>query len=384
MKNSTSIALIVAVVCLVAGIAIIGVFAGLNKNLSYGEMFQQTVVEEYEIATEEFPADFDRISIIESEAEVELIRSDVGNPRIEYSVVEDRDYIVTVEDGILDIRVDDRRSSFVSFRITYKEMTLKVYLPEDEYESLTIDSNSGSVIVPADFTFGESRIEASSGSVSFDADVDGTATIKNSSGSVKVSGIQAGKLTVNNTSGSIKITDSNAVEAEIINTSGGVTVAGGKYGAVNVNCTSGSIELSRLTADSIIGEGSSGSVRLEECTVSGEAAVKSSSGSIKLVSCTAGSISAGSSSGSITLDGTVASGKAYLTATSGSVHFKNADAGELEVKTSSGSVKGNLLTGKMFDVRTSSGGENVPASDRDGGYCSINTTSGSVKLTVGE
>jgi len=383
MKKSASIALIVAAVCLVAGIALVGVFAGLSKDLTFGQMVEQTVVEEYEIATEKFSGEFDRISIIESEAEVELIRSDVGNPRIEYSVVKDRDYIVTVEDGILDIRVDDRRSSFINFNIVYKAMTLKVYLPEDEYESLVIDSSSGKVIVPADFTFGKCGIECSSGSVVFDADVTGTATIKNTSGSVKVSGVQAEKLIVNNSSGSIKVTDSGAAEAEIINTSGGVTVTNGQYGKLEVGCTSGSVDVVRVTADGISAQGSSGSVEFVDCTVSGDAAAKNSSGSIKFENCTADVISAENTSGSITLKNTVAATLARLSNSSGGVRFVNADAGELDVHTTSGSVKGNLLTGKMFDVRTTSGGEDVPASDRDGGYCAIETTSGSVKITVG-
>ncbi len=384
MKKTVIIALVIAAVCLVAGVAAIGVFIGLNSDQTIGDMFEKNVVESYEVATKEFAPDFERVSIIENEAEVELIRAVVGSPRIEYSKVEDRDYIVTVEDGILDIRVDDRRSSFLNFNVTFKRMFLRVYLPADAYDTLFIDSSSGSVTVPADFTFGEAAVEASSGSVNFEAAVTGSANIKTSSGSVRLANLCPETMDVETTSGSIKVTDAGAGEAKIMTTSGGATVTGGQYGDIEVGSSSGAIRVEKISADSAAVQASSGGVDLIECQVSGNAQVKTSSGTIEFVSCSAGTITAEASSGAITLERTVASGLAQLSNSSGGVTFNEFDAGELDVKTTSGSVKGTLLTGKMFDVRTGSGSENVPASDRDGGMCAIETGSGSVRITIAE
>lgn len=382
MKKSIKTALIVAFALILAGAAAIGVYIGLNHDRSFGEMFENTVAESYETTTKDIVGDFDRIAITDNDAEIKLLPSGDGKARIEYSVVEDRDYIITVSDGVLDIRVDDDRSSFFNF--TYRKIVLNVCLPDSEYESLTVDCTSGSVEVPEGFTFAETDIETSSGSVDLKANVTGTADINTTSGAIRLDNLKPQSLTAESTSGSVKVNDAGAQDARIMTTSGSAKINGGEFGSLEVNSSSGSIRVEGITAAKISAEASSGSVTLTRCAVSGEARVKTSSGSIELASCTAGSIDAEASSGKITLDGTVASGLAELSNSSGGVRLTGADAGELRINTTSGSVRGSLLSGKMFDVRTGSGSEDVPASDRDGGMCVIETGSGSVSITIAE
>jgi DUF4097 and DUF4098 domain-containing protein YvlB len=51
------------------------------------------------------------------------------------------------------------------------------------------------------------------------------------------------------------------------------------------------------------------------------------------------------------------------------------------LKTTSGSVKGSLLTPKIFYTDTTSGSVDVPRST-EGGLCEIQTTSGSIRITI--
>ena len=59
------------------------------------------------------------------------------------------------------------------------------------------------------------------------------------------------------------------------------------------------------------------------------------------------------------------------------------DAEEIYVTTGTGSVHGTLLTNKIFQVRASTGKIDVPES-WEGGKCKITTTTGSVKISIGQ
>lgn len=67
----------------------------------------------------------------------------------------------------------------------------------------------------------------------------------------------------------------------------------------------------------------------------------------------------------------------------GDVTFENCDAGELAVKTSTGDVTGLLRSGKVFLVETSTGSVDVPADEFRAGACRITTSTGDIKIRVG-
>jgi DUF4097 and DUF4098 domain-containing protein YvlB len=52
------------------------------------------------------------------------------------------------------------------------------------------------------------------------------------------------------------------------------------------------------------------------------------------------------------------------------------------LKTTTGDVEAELITGKMFQVETTTGDREYPASDRDGGLCKVKTGSGDVEIVV--
>ena len=79
----------------------------------------------------------------------------------------------------------------------------------------------------------------------------------------------------------------------------------------------------------------------------------------------------------------VASGRIEITRTTGDVYFGGCDAAEIYVETGTGSVNGTFLTDKIFQVYTNSGKIDVPEC-WEGGKCKITTTTGSVKISIGQ
>jgi DUF4097 and DUF4098 domain-containing protein YvlB len=92
-------------------------------------------------------------------------------------------------------------------------------------------------------------------------------------------------------------------------------------------------------------------------------------------------LTAETGSGGIDLTDTTVTGHIQAETTSGSIRFTRADAATLHLKTTSGSVTGSLLTPKIFYTDTTSGSVDVPKST-EGGHCEIETTSGSIRITI--
>ncbi len=167
--------------------------------------------------------------------------------------------------------------------------------------------------------------------------------------------------------------------------SGGFSCCDGKLVFENIDAktSSGGIELSLNAAKSIKAESASGRILIGGSEAN-RVDVKTSSGEVVLDNVIADEISLASLSGRIRLNDTSAKVSANIKSTSGSINLESFDAPEIVIKSTSGSVYGNLLSGKIFDVKTTSGGINCPESDKDGGVCRVETTSGSVKFKISD
>jgi DUF4097 and DUF4098 domain-containing protein YvlB len=220
-------------------------------------------------------------------SDVRFVVSDDGVTRVESVHGDDVKESVEVENGVLTVRQEAVKKAgirFFGFGDTV-DSRLTVSLPRGAFESLKLETASGDVSIPADYSFQSAAVATASGSVSFAA--------------------QCGKLAVGTASGDVRLRE----------------------------------------------------VRADDATVA-------------------------TASGEVELKDTRIAGKLAVATVSGDVEFEHSDAQELELETVSGEVEGTLLTGKSFDVRTSSGKIEVPASTAGAGRCAIKTVSGDVKLRV--
>ncbi len=360
MKKSTGIALIIAAVLVILGGA--GILSALAITDCNMQMFSP---EKYELKTEEITGDFQSIHINESEAEVRIVPTAGSTASVEYVYIQDRNYNITVENGILDIRVSDERSWFNNIGINFTSpMTLTVMLPEQEYAELYVNNGSGGVEVSDSFTFTAAEIDSGSGGVTFNAAVNGDMSIDSGSG-----GVHIGSDRVNNL-----ICDVG---------SGGVDMSGITADSIKVDSGSGKVEAAECGAALLEIKSSSGGTQIVSCQAD-SLLITSGSGKINVYDSEFGDVDMRNSSGGLYLENTVASGRMTLESGSGGVKFDRIDAQELKIKSSSGGVKGTLLSGKMFSVSVGSGSMEIPKDDPNGGYCEINTGSGSINITIAE
>ena len=302
-----------ALIIIAAALIIVGVVL-IAGSLS---MRRDVKIKDYSFAN----AGIHSLEIVSGSAEVKLVPVSDEVCRVQCTESAMLRNSVWLEEGTL--HIERRRAGKWSlYGIALKEDFIFVGLPAGDYESLWVESTSGGVSVPADFSFRSAIISATSGGVALSAQVTEELNIRTSSGGVALSDASP---------------DSLFVQAS----SGGVAMIGMQPG-------SGTLTLS------------SGGMRLSDVHFSGDLTAESSSGAIRL--------------SDVTADGTM-----DLECTSGAIRLEDCDASELHLRCTSGSISGRLLTPKIYVASATSGSVRVPESGGDG-VCEARTTSGSIRF----
>ena len=153
-------------------------------------------------------------------------------------------------------------------------------------------------------------------------------------------------------------------EAKLLSTSGDIAFTGRTQGDLFVKTTSGDITLRDIEAQAT--------------------EVHSTSGDITLLHSSAAELMMKSTSGTIKAEAVTAKGHAELITTSGDIRLRESDAASFYIKSTSGDVRGTLLSGKIFNTHTTSGSVHTPPSKEGAGECKIHTTSGDIRIDIGE
>ena len=253
-------------------------------------------------------------------------------------------HAVSVEDRTLQIVAADTRTwkdDLMLFQ--WKSQSVTVYLPVAAYESLTIETDTGDVAVPDEFSFADVRIAADTGEVVCGVPTSDRITIRTGTGDLWITAVQTGSMDLETSTGRIRL---EAVEcAETL----------------SIRVGTGKTELENVTAKALYSTGSTGKTELENVTAKALYSI--------------------GSTGKITLKNTLVADNLFLQRSTGDVHFIACDAGQITVQTSTGDVTGAFRTEKVFVTSTSTGRVSVPASG-SGGRCEITTSTGDIRITA--
>ncbi len=231
---------------------------------------------------------------------------------------------VAVKDGTLTVRTVDDRTWIDQIGIHTGSPEITVYLPEKTYGSLAIETATGDIELPKDFTFASMQIHGDTADVSCRAGVTGGMEIRLSTGDIDLASLDAGSLEL--------------------------TVSTGRITAKEVRCK-------------------------------GDVSIHVDTGKTKLEDLTCRALRTDGKTGDITLKDVVASGAFSIERTTGDVRFENADAAEITVKTDTGDVTGSLRSEKVFLTASDTGKQNVPKSVT-GGRCEITTDTGDIEIEI--
>ena len=310
MKKGTVIALIVAAVLIVSGSLLF--FVGMQRaNFN----FTQKPVQKVYTAS----GSFQNIQIDTGICDVRFFKTD-GNLTVHCPKTEKLEYIVLVEDGLLRISAMDMRQWYDFIGIGFEEMVITVYLPEYTYESLYIQTDTGDIEIPKDFSFDTAEVRTSTGDIAFAAAVAESLITANSTGETAICGVSPAYL----------------------------------------ECRS-----------------STGDMALNDIRVSGDIHIQRSTGKVAAVDVTCQNLTSQSTTGNVAFTNVLATEALQITTTTGEVAVLNCDAATVNIKTDTGDVTGHFLSPKWFVTNTSTGDVVVPIS-RDGGECCITTSTGDI------
>lgn len=369
MKKTIWIPMLVAAACILAGLACIATGLALG---GYNTLVEDSPYDGHTVGgVHHISKDFDRIHIDVIAASVELVPSEDDKCRV---ITKDSDYVeytaYVLEDTLMVRATDTRKWYERLFTPSVSGRSVKVALPREEYKSLTVETVSGHVSINVRYTFSEDvTLTSTSGTIGTAAAIGGHLDMRSTSGDLYAMGF-LNTVTARSTSGKVTL--------------GGKTVLGDCTAATaDLETTSGEIRVRTVTLDSLTAQTGSGDIHMESVTVTEAADLETTSGEIALLYTTCGTLTAETGSGDVELaDSTVATHLQAKTV-SGDIRFARADAATLNLKTTSGSVSGSLLTPKIFYTDTTSGSVDVPKST-EGGLCEIQTTSGSIRITIEE
>ena len=128
--------------------------------------------------------EFDKISVDTDTAEIELVPSENKECKVVCFESEKAEHYAAVENGTLVISSTDKRKWYEYIGISLKTPKITVYLPQNSYNSLSVESDTGDITVPENFSFKTVKIDGHTSDIGFFASVSDTVQIKVSSGTV--------------------------------------------------------------------------------------------------------------------------------------------------------------------------------------------------------
>ena len=127
---------------------------------------------------------FENINIKADTENINFVKSDDGNCKVICYEEENESHNVRVENNTLMIDSINRQKVQVNIGVVTESPEITLYLPKKEYEILTIDADTGDVVIPKDFSFESMNVTLDTGDVSCFASAKGSISIKTDTGDI--------------------------------------------------------------------------------------------------------------------------------------------------------------------------------------------------------
>lgn len=280
---------------------------------------------EYVTNTTEVEDKFQHITISSNIEDVELVPADDDGCKVVCYEEKDDPYKVYVKKDTLTIEKEKKTGwKLFNFGTVTEEPKITVYLPDDSYKALQIETDTGDAYIPGDFSFEMINTETDTGDVSCYASADEGIDITTNTGDIIVSNVSAKEL--------------------------------------------------KLASDT-------GKMEISNAEISGDMAVWENTGKVSMENVTCKKFTSEEDTGDLTMTNVVAEDEFHLESNTGDVRFDGCDAETIYVRTDTGDVSGTLLTEKVFITDSDTGSIDVPKTI-NGGKCEITTDTGAIQIYV--
>jgi DUF4097 and DUF4098 domain-containing protein YvlB len=311
---------IAAAVLLVLGLIICGVTLCV-LGFNFGKLGTvKFVTKTYNVSE-----DFRNISIDADIEKVAFVLSNDGKCKVVCREEENNPHNVKVQGYTLTIEREYKHTwQFTNIGVLTETPEITVYLPDNMYEALTIDADTGNVDIPGDFTFDSISVTLDTGNARCLASAEGDIYIKTDTGHIAVSNLTAAEMQLASDTGRIEVSNVGVKEN------------------MNIEEDTGRVTMENVTCKNLTSNGDTGD---------------------------------------LIMTNVIASGKFKMERSTGDIEFDGCDAETIYIETDTGDVSGTLLTNKIFLIETDTGKMNVPKTIT-GGRCEITTDTGNITIEI--
>lgn len=288
---------ITATVLILTGLII---FAGVMTAMKWNFKGLSTV--RYETNTHTITEEYKNISVISKTADIVLSPSENGETRVVCYEMENVKHRVSVQNETLTIEVEDDRAWYQHIAINFDTPKITIYIPKGEYGSLSVESKTGDVKIPSDFSFDSIDVSISTGDVKNYASVTKGIKIKTTTGDICVENVSAYYLELSVTTGDIAVSDidcknflsgagtgdmklKNVIAEEkmvIESDTGDITLEKCDAGEIYVKTDTGDVSGSLLSQKVFLCETDTGSVKVPKSDTGGRCEITTDTGDIKI------------------------------------------------------------------------------------------------------
>lgn len=131
--------------------------------------FKNLSAADYETHVTKIGEDFNEISISTRTANIAFAASEDGECRVECYEDKKETHAVAVENGVLTVKIGERKAWHYYIGFYFEEPKITVYLPKTQFSALRIESSTGSVEISKDYAFESADISLTTGDVHFGA-----------------------------------------------------------------------------------------------------------------------------------------------------------------------------------------------------------------------
>lgn len=301
---------------------IVGASLLVTGSVIFGVAFANQKAIETETITYHLDKQFKNIEAKLNVSDVEFKIS--SESKIVFEQIKKHYVTADIQNKTLLLNETDSRPWYEKMFGFYKIKTT-IYLPETTFDNFALDSATGDIKIPEGYEFNNLKINLSTG------DVDVKSNIKEE---------------------------------------------------VNIKTSTGSISLEKANPTSLKLEASTGHISVKDVSTNGDAYIKTSTGGHTINKLKANNLDESASTGNINISNSLIEKHAKLHTSTGDIKFMESDAETLDVEASTGNVDMSILSGKTFEVTTSTGKQSVPPSTSGAGLCKIKTSTGNITVIV--
>lgn len=215
-------------------------------------------------------------------SDLEFKLSDDASLKVICAEKDNEYHTVGVENDTLCIKSVDARKWYEKV-FSWHSLSVTIYLPAGSYNELNIDSSTGNIKVPHDFTFKNININSSTGNTEINTNIEEILKINSATGNVKLNNLSAQNINIETATGNIALTNVLVDELMKISAStGNIKFEEIDATTLEFKTSTGNIRGTILTEKVFQAESSTGKVQVPNSTNGGICMVKTSTGNISI------------------------------------------------------------------------------------------------------